>query len=38
LLRSAGALLEDLRHQMSDAEFDASLGAAINEIHAASVA
>ena len=32
------ALLEDLRHQMSDAEFDASLGAAINEIHAASVA
>lgn len=32
------ALLEDLRHQMSDAEFDASLGGAINEIHAASVA
>jgi fructose-bisphosphate aldolase, class I len=32
------ALLEDLRHQMSDAEFDASLGAAISDIHAASVA
>lgn len=32
------ALLEDLRHQMSDDEFDASLGGAINEIHAASVA
>lgn len=32
------ALLEDLRHQMSDAEFDASLGGAIDEIHAASVA
>lgn len=32
------ALLEDLRHQMSDEEFDASLGSAINEIHAASVA
>lgn len=31
------ALLEDLRHQMSDAEFDAALGAAIDEIHAASV-
>lgn len=30
------ALLEDLRHQMSDAEFNASLGAAIDEIHAAS--
>ncbi|MFT3967688.1 MAG: fructose bisphosphate aldolase [Sphingobium sp.] len=30
------ALLEDLRHQLSDAEFDATLGAAINEIHAAS--
>ncbi len=30
------ALLEDLRHQMSDAEFDASLGGAIDEIHAAS--
>jgi fructose-bisphosphate aldolase class I len=30
------ALLEDLRHQMSDAEFDASLGSAIDEIHAAS--
>lgn len=32
------ALLEDLRHQMSDAEFDASLGEAIADIHAASVA
>lgn len=32
------ALLEDLRYQMSDEEFDASLGGAINEIHAASVA
>lgn len=32
------ALLEDLRHQMSDAEFDKSLGSAIDEIHAASVA
>ena len=32
------ALLEDLRHQMSDAEFNGSLGSAINEIHAASVA
>lgn len=32
------ALLEDLRHQMSDNEFDASLGSAIDEIHAASVA
>jgi fructose-bisphosphate aldolase, class I len=32
------ALLEDLRHQMSDADFDASLGAAIADIHAASVA
>lgn len=31
------ALLEDLRHQMSDAEFDAALGAAIDEIYAASV-
>jgi fructose-bisphosphate aldolase class I len=30
------ALLEDLRHQMSDAEFNASLGSAIDEIHAAS--
>jgi len=26
------ALLEDLRHQMSDGEFDASLGAAIDDI------
>ncbi len=32
------ALLEDLRHQMSDDEFNTSLGGAINEIHAASVA
>ena len=31
------ALLEDLRHQMSDAEFDAALGEAIGEIYAASV-
>ncbi len=30
------ALLEDLRHQMSDAEFDAALGAAIGEIYQAS--
>lgn len=30
------ALLEDLRHGMSDDEFDAALGAAIDEIHAAS--
>jgi fructose-bisphosphate aldolase, class I len=32
------ALLEDLRHQMSDAEFDAALGEAIDAIHAASIA
>jgi fructose-bisphosphate aldolase, class I len=32
------ALLEDLRVQMSDADFDAALGSAINDIHAASVA
>ena len=32
------ALLSDLRHQMSDGEFDRSLGSAIDEIHAASVA
>ncbi|SMF60749.1 fructose bisphosphate aldolase [Allosphingosinicella indica] len=31
------ALLEDLRAQMSDAEFDAALGSAIDEIYAASV-
>jgi len=31
------ALLEDLRHQMSDSEFDASLGGAIDEIYTASV-
>jgi fructose-bisphosphate aldolase, class I len=31
------ALLEDLRHQMSHAEFDAALGSAIDEIYAASV-
>jgi fructose-bisphosphate aldolase, class I len=30
------ALLQDLRHQMADHEFHASLGGAINEIHAAS--
>ncbi len=30
------ALLNDLRHQMSDDEFDASLGGAIDEIHGAS--
>jgi len=30
------ALLEDLRFQMSDGEFDASLGAAIDEIYAGS--
>ncbi len=30
------ALLEDLRHQMSDAEFDASLGEAIDAIYTAS--
>jgi fructose-bisphosphate aldolase class I len=30
------ALLNDLRHQMTDGEFDASLGEAIDEIHAAS--
>lgn len=32
------ALLNDLKHQMSDDEFDASLGGAIDEIYAASVA
>jgi fructose-bisphosphate aldolase class I len=32
------ALLEDLRHQMSDAEFDAALSEAIDAIHAASIA
>jgi fructose-bisphosphate aldolase, class I len=32
------ALLEDLRAHMSDAEFDAALGQAIADIHAASVA
>ncbi len=30
------ALLQDLKHPMSDAEFDAALGSAIDEIHAAS--
>lgn len=30
------ALLQDLRHQMSDEEFDRSLGGAIDEIHRAS--
>lgn len=32
------ALLQDLRHGMSDDEFDAALGSAIDEIHAASTA
>lgn len=32
------ALLEDLRAQMTDAEFDASLGSAIDDIYAGSVA
>ena len=32
------ALLEDLRAHMSDAEFDVALGAAIDDIHTASVA
>ena len=32
------ALLEDLRHKMDDAEFNGSLGRAIDEIHAGSVA
>ena len=32
------ALLEDLRHQMSDAEFDRALGQAIDEIYEASTA
>ena len=32
------ALLSDLRHQMSDAEFDRALGQAIDEIYEASVA
>ena len=32
------ALLEDLKHSMSDAAFDAALGAATDEIYAASVA
>jgi fructose-bisphosphate aldolase class I len=31
------ALLEDLRHQMNDAEFDSALGSAIDEIYTASV-
>ncbi len=31
------ALLEDLRAQMSDAQFDAALGEAIDEIYEASV-
>jgi fructose-bisphosphate aldolase class I len=30
------ALIGDLRHQMSDAEFDASIATAINEIYKAS--
>lgn len=32
------ALLQDLRHDMSDAEFDAALSSAIDQIYAASVA
>ena len=32
------ALLSDLRHQMSDKEFDGALGSAIDDIHSASVA
>ena len=32
------ALLEDLRHQMSDAEFDRALSQAIDEIYEASTA
>jgi fructose-bisphosphate aldolase class I len=32
------ALLEDLRHQMDDAAFNASLGSAIDDIYAASIA
>ena len=32
------ALLDELRHQMSDDEFSGSLGTAIDEIHAASIA
>ncbi|MFN3619398.1 fructose bisphosphate aldolase [Sphingorhabdus sp.] len=31
------ALLEDLRHEMTDEEFDAALSSAIDEIHSASV-
>jgi fructose-bisphosphate aldolase class I len=31
------ALLEDLRHQQTDEAFDKTLGAAIDEIYAASV-
>ncbi len=31
------ALLSDLRHQMSDQEFDGALGTAIDDIHSASV-
>ncbi len=31
------ALLEDLRHSMSDAEFDAAVGSAVDQIYAASV-
>ncbi len=32
------ALLSDLRHQMSDKEFDGALGSAIDDIHKASIA
>jgi fructose-bisphosphate aldolase class I len=30
-------LLEDLRHQMTDEEFDKTLGAAIDQIYTASI-
>ncbi len=32
------ALLSDLRHRMSDTEFDGALGSAIDDIHSASIA
>ena len=38
IARFSRALLEDLRASMSDEEFNGSLGGAIDEIHAASVA
>ena len=31
------ALLDDLRHQMSETEFDAALGTAIDQIYQASI-